>query len=202
MLPRGSMSDLRRKSWSWQRDEHRRAFAELALCRDRSVVSLDQQLGEREAEPYALGLRREQRLEHPRASLWRHAFARVGDRDLHVRGVRLRDADAELPALAERLHRIDEDVPKRLLEMSWVGQDHGQGVYDVHGSFDTRWMLQRRDHALEQFLEANLLAIRRFGAAEVEQALNDSLGGVHLARQKLEHFLHLRSGLLEDHVQV
>ena len=86
----------------------RRTFADDRLQLDRSRVVLHARVDHREAEARALiALRREERLEHARFDVRRHARARVGDRETDAAGAPLgRDPDGATSGRVS--HRVVE----------------------------------------------------------------------------------------------
>src|SRR5436305_11709528 len=99
-------------------DGEGRALAGLALDGDRAAVSLDNRVGDGEAEarPLAHGLRREERVEDAREVFGRDAVARVAYLDDRRRALAPR-LDADLAALSDRVRGVDEEVEPDLIQL-------------------------------------------------------------------------------------
>src|ERR1700741_3908126 len=124
-----------------QRDGESGPLARRALKADGAAVQLDEALGERQAEPRALGLLGVvapdllELLEHRGLVLGCDADAGVLDRDLDAGSV-LPGRNRHAPAVGGELDRVGEQVEDDLLELALVGLECAEPLVDLERKRD------------------------------------------------------------------
>ncbi len=153
------------------------ALAACGVDADLSVVPLDDAVGDRESQPGAGLLGREERLEDPRAHFVRDARARVGDPQLHrlLRDVR-RGGEAQFAALHHGLGGVEHDVQDDLAHLVGVGQDGGevwvQLVHDL-GVAEDRLVADQRQGVFHHLVQVQQRALRPGLTGKIEQPFHD-----------------------------
>ena len=145
-------------------------------------MTLNELVRDGEAEPGAIVLRREERIENVAPRVLRQTSPLVGDANFEL-AVLSRNTDLETATIRHSLDAIQHDVEKRLLELPGVGGNLRQSalrVYVDHGACTASLLRAQRLDGADDVFHAARLAIGRRRSCELKELVENAVQPVEL----------------------